>query len=81
MRQAKKLYDVVIVGAGVPGSSVAAALAHSALFNPKKILVLDAAPKLPHIDDYFKEDRIPEPRVVTLTPSSLHLIRSLGLFS
>ena len=43
----KPTYDIVIVGAGVPGSSLAAALKSSPLFETKNCLIIDSAPRLP----------------------------------
>lgn len=72
--------DVAIVGAGPAGAALACALATSEHFNPnehKKIVVIDPS-KLPHIDTYMQADRVPEPRVVTLSPASLRLLKSVG---
>ena len=43
----KPIYDIVIVGAGVPGSSLAAALKSSPLFDAKNCLIIDSASRLP----------------------------------
>lgn len=48
----KPIYDIIIVGAGVPGSSLAAALASSPHFDSKKCLIIDSAKKLPKLDDF-----------------------------
>ncbi len=50
MQAKKKIYDVVIVGAGVPGASVAAALVNRSCFCPSKVLMIDAAKHLPKIE-------------------------------
>lgn len=34
--------------------------------------------KLPNIKHYLEENRVPEPRVVTLSPASLRLLKSIG---
>ena len=44
--------------------------------------MIDSSPAFPNIQTYRKSglDRVPEPRVVTLSPSSLRLLRSIGAF-
>jgi ubiquinone biosynthesis monooxygenase Coq6 len=74
--------DICIVGAGPAGAALACALAHSDHFNPvdqanKRIIIIDPS-KLPQMQTYSSQDRVPEPRVVTLSPSSLRLLKSMG---
>jgi len=78
--------DVCIVGGGPAGAALACALSQSEFFQAdgpaKKIIVVDGTPNLPKIDAYKKstQERVPEPRVVTLSPSSVRLLRSIGAF-
>ena len=75
--------DICIVGGGPAGAALACALASSDQFNPKqsqsqkRIMIIDPS-KLPDINTYMAEERIPEPRVVTLSPASLRLLKSMG---
>jgi ubiquinone biosynthesis monooxygenase Coq6 len=73
--------DICIVGAGPAGSALACALASSDHFNPtathKKIVIIDPS-RLPEIKSYHQDNRVPEPRVVTLSPATLKLLKSVG---
>lgn len=74
--------DICIVGAGPAGAALACALASSDQFNPssncqKRILLIDPS-KLPSMQTYNADDRTPEPRVVTLSPATLRLLKSVG---
>ena len=74
--------DVLIVGGGVTGLALAAALKKSDFFKEKgKIVVLDNPPKLTPESFTYSFNRIPDPRVVSLTPSSVRFFRSIGLWS
>lgn len=71
--------DVCIIGAGPAGASLACALASSDHFNQrgeKRILMIDPS-RLPQISTYEEANRTPEPRVVTLSPASLRLLKSI----
>ncbi|CDW77713.1 ubiquinone biosynthesis monooxygenase coq6-like [Stylonychia lemnae] len=85
--------DVLIVGGGIAGASLACALSSSQYFDTKdhssqklkKIVLLDHT-KLPSMSAYredsqnlSKDKRIPEPRVITLSPNSLRFLRSIGV--
>ena len=83
--------DVLIVGGGAAGGSLACALSQSPFFHRNnkmedpKIILLDSS-KLPRMSSYREPEdttdipsRIPEPRVVTLSPNSLKLLKSLGI--
>eukprot|EP00347_Sterkiella_histriomuscorum_P011785 403371105 len=87
----KQHADVLIVGGGIAGTSLACALASSDYFSSndtskdklKRIVVLDHT-KLPNIKSYQQEGgealkRIPEPRVITLSPNSLRFLKSIGV--
>ena len=63
--------DILIVGGGMTGSALACALSLSKLFP--KITVLDAVSSIPQ-----SETKIPDPRVVTLTPASQSFMSSIG---
>ncbi|TNV79571.1 hypothetical protein FGO68_gene8160 [Halteria grandinella] len=74
--------DVLIVGGGIAGASLACALSQSEYFQStssglKRIVMLDHT-KLPSISDYATHQRTPEPRVITLTPNSLRFLSSIG---
>ena len=65
--------------------ALACTLAESSFFSAgedskKKILLLDSS-KAPQITDYTdaKLSRQPEPRVVTLSPASLRLLKSINV--
>ena len=73
--------DVCIIGAGPAGASLACALASSDHFNQrgdsqKRILLVDPS-RLPQMSTYNEPNRMPEPRVVTLSPASLRLLKSV----
>ena len=75
--------DVCIVGGGPNGAALACTLAKSQYFGPssdgnKNILLLDNT-RLPEISSYSDSEitRTPEPRVVTLSPASLRLLKSI----
>mmetsp|Transcript_18066 Transcript_18066/g.30822 ORF Transcript_18066/g.30822 Transcript_18066/m.30822 type:complete len:94 (-) Transcript_18066:1236-1517(-) len=85
--------DVLIVGGGASGGSLACALSSSPYFqrrsqaDPFKIVMIDGSP-LPSMAKYRVADmggeevvpqRVPEPRVVTLSPNSVKLFESLGV--
>lgn len=77
--------DVCIVGGGPAGAALACTLSQSGYFDSnetgKRIMMLDSSPKLPQLETYKQSDpnRVPEPRVVTLSPSSIRLLRSIGI--
>ena len=48
----KPIYDIIIVGAGAPGSSLAAALTSSPNFDPNKCLIVDSAKKLHQLENF-----------------------------
>ena len=71
------------MGAGPAGSALACALAQSQHFNPSeddqkqpRIVLVDPS-KLPNISTYHQDNRVPEPRVVTLSPASIRLLKSI----
>lgn len=83
----------MIVGGGIAGASLACALSSSEYFAAKeseqgsitqgKRIVLIDHTKLPSLKTYSAEGqealrRIPEPRVITLSPNSLRFLRSIG---
>ena len=76
--------EVCIVGGGPAGAALACTLSQSNYFNrddkdTAQILLLDSS-KLPQLETYkSNQDRQPEPRVVTLSPSSLRMLRSLDV--
>lgn len=77
--------DVLIVGGGVPGLSFASALLKSGQFAPNsdspdpRIILIDQPQKINPQDHIYKSGRIPDVRVVSLTPASVRFNKSLGL--
>lgn len=71
-------FDVVIVGGGAVGMSMAAALTHAqsnldiALIEPSHI-------KSPHKYEY-SPNRIPDMRCVAMTPASINFLKSIGVY-
>lgn len=74
--------EVLIVGGGVPGLSLAAALLKSNYFkfNDEKesdIILIDQPQRIK--DNFtYTVDRIPDMRVVSLTPASIRFLKSIG---
>lgn len=68
------LYDVVIAGGGMVGTSMACALGHEEVFQDKKILLLEAAPQKPQ---FVLPDKYSN-RVCALGPSTVDLLSSFG---
>lgn len=75
-------YDVVINGAGPVGSALACALSHSPQFptNPNRILLIDSQSFETKQEFIGKKDKTADQRVVTLTPSSIRFLKSLGVW-
>lgn len=74
--------DICIIGSGPVGAALGCALVNSNSFSPtedgqKKISIVDAG-RLPSLKSYHEGGRVPEPRVVTLSPASLRLLKSFG---
>ena len=76
--------DVCIVGGGPTGVAMACTLAESNFFDAdgetKKIMLLDSS-KAPALEQYSSSaiTRSPEPRVVTLSPASIRLLKSINV--
>ena len=73
--------EVCIVGGGPAGAALSCALSSSSHFGKGDVLLIDSS-KLPSLSSYdsnLHPDRKPEPRVVTLTPSSLNMLDSMGV--
>jgi 2-polyprenylphenol 6-hydroxylase len=66
-------YDVIIVGAGLVGATLACDLAQLDIARPLRIAVIEAAAQLPH---YSGSDF--DPRVVALTAKSQQLLARIG---
>ena len=67
------------------GAALACALSESDYFEPgknnKKKIVLLENQQIPQLNKYTSEaeaDRIPEPRVITLSPNSIRFFNSIG---
>lgn len=69
-------FDVIVVGAGLVGASVALALADTGL----RIAVLDAQPLPPPQADVVPPERF-DPRVCAITPASRRFLQSLGAWA
>ena len=75
--------EVLIVGGGLTGTALACALSKSPYFEPssnsKNITIIDASNR-PSLDTYRKDPpRVPENRVITINPSTLRFLRSVGV--
>jgi ubiquinone biosynthesis monooxygenase Coq6 len=70
--------EVLIVGGGVPGLSLAAALLKNQHFKDK-ITLIDQPMKL-NDDFMYSSNRLPDLRVISLTPASLRFFKSIGLW-
>ena len=69
------------MGGGPAGAGLACALSSSSHFGKGDVLLIDSS-RLPELSSYDSEkhpDRKPEPRVVTLTPSSINMLNSMGV--
>jgi ubiquinone biosynthesis monooxygenase Coq6 len=74
--------DVLIIGGGVTGLSLASALKKSDFFkNQGKITIVDNPAKINPEAFIYKPGRIPDARVISLTPASIRFLRSIGLWS
>ncbi|ORX78560.1 ubiquinone biosynthesis hydrox [Basidiobolus meristosporus CBS 931.73] len=73
----EKQYDIVILGGGIAGSSLACALAGAPELRQKKIALLDAF-DLGKVRDWVPPEKGFMNRVVSLTPSSVKFLRSIG---
>jgi 2-octaprenylphenol hydroxylase len=72
----EKPFDIVVVGAGMVGASLAALIAGSGWGQSLRIGVLEARPfKMPDLSSGF------DPRVVALTESSRQLLDQIGVWS
>lgn len=74
------IYDIIIVGAGLVGATVAASIASHSSNQNIKIAVIDqgAAPVFTSLTDEPPEF---DPRVVALTQNSIKLLESIGAWS
>ena len=80
-----KEVDLVIVGDDAPGLAIAWALKESYLTacpegHDKKMVLLKQS-KIPKLDDYINSDqkRKPDPKIITITFSTLKMLHSLGV--
>lgn len=76
--------EVLIIGGGVTGFSLANALAKSRYFQdtPKKITLIDNLVQEPRASNFkYTSNRIPDLRIVTLTPSSVRFLKSIDVWS
>ncbi|KAK9766858.1 putative ubiquinone biosynthesis monooxygenase [Basidiobolus ranarum] len=73
----EKQYDIVILGGGIAGSSLACALAGAPELRDKKIALLDAF-DLGKVRDWVPPEKGFMNRVVSLTPSSVKFLRKIG---
>lgn len=69
-------FDVVIVGAGLVGASLACAIAQTEAARELRIAVIEASADLPHYADTEFD-----PRVVALTHASEKLLRHIGCWN
>jgi ubiquinone biosynthesis UbiH/UbiF/VisC/COQ6 family hydroxylase len=78
--------DVLIVGGGVPGLSVASALLKTDFFSNNnisdysKIVIIDLPQKINEDNFVYKYGRLPDARVVSMAPASIRFFKSIGLW-
>lgn len=79
--------DVLIVGGGVTGLSLASALLKSEFFhnnpanqNSPKITLIDQPMKIKPENFVYKPGRLPDVRCISLTPASIKFFRSIGMW-
>jgi ubiquinone biosynthesis monooxygenase Coq6 len=77
--------DVLIVGGGVTGLSLASALLKSEFFhnsgNGPKITLIDQPMKIKPENFIYKAGRLPDVRCISLTPASIKFFRSIGMWN
>lgn len=69
--------DVIIIGGGIPGLSLAAAFLESDITT--KIVVIDQQEDLIESDYKYSPNRIPDSRAVSLTPGSMNFLEAIDL--
>eukprot|EP01024_Parvocaulis_polyphysoides_P017200 TRINITY_DN17605_c0_g1_i2.p1 TRINITY_DN17605_c0_g1~~TRINITY_DN17605_c0_g1_i2.p1 ORF type:complete len:220 (-),score=42.95 TRINITY_DN17605_c0_g1_i2:60-719(-) len=77
MLNKKSVYDVVIVGGGMVGATMAAALSNDVLTKGLRVAVIDRQPT-PKITDEL--NITPDERVSTITPRSQALFEKIGMW-
>ncbi|KAL9228430.1 hypothetical protein vseg_004014 [Gypsophila vaccaria] len=70
-------YDVAIVGGGMVGMALACSLASSPLTRKLRVAIIDDNPALTSVDLFSKDDA-PDPRVSTITPTSISFLQDIG---
>ncbi|KAM7466133.1 hypothetical protein LguiB_013695 [Lonicera macranthoides] len=70
-------YDIAIVGGGMVGMAFACSLASMPLTNHLKIAIIDSNPALVS-GASIKKDDPPDPRVSTVTPTTISLFKDVG---
>jgi len=75
----------ILLGGGVPGLSLAQALLKSEehTLNPSKklnITIIEGPNNFIFSDFIYQQNRIPDPRVVSLTPASIRFLASIGIW-
>eukprot|EP01023_Acetabularia_acetabulum_P000147 TRINITY_DN1006_c0_g1_i1.p1 TRINITY_DN1006_c0_g1~~TRINITY_DN1006_c0_g1_i1.p1 ORF type:complete len:432 (-),score=87.60 TRINITY_DN1006_c0_g1_i1:1375-2670(-) len=73
----KSMYDVVIVGGGMVGATMAAALSHDVFTKGLRMAIIDRAEK-PQIQEEL--NITPDARVSTVTPRSQALFEKVGMW-
>ena len=71
--------DVLIIGGGPAGGSLACALGQSEMFQNGNRIMIHNGQKTKPMSAYRQQGRLPDGEIVTLNPSSLRLLESIGV--
>ncbi|XWS13473.1 hypothetical protein CRYUN_Cryun36dG0040100 [Craigia yunnanensis] len=70
-------YDIAIVGGGMVGLALACSLASRPLTKHLKVAIIDSNPALGR-KHFIKKEDLPDPRVSTVTPSTISFFKDIG---
>ncbi|GAB2272886.1 Putative ubiquinone biosynthesis monooxygenase [Dionaea muscipula] len=72
-----QLYDVAIVGGGLVGMALACSLGNNPLTEKLRVAIIDRNPAL-NKGICINKDHPPDPRVSTITPTTISLLKDIG---